>query len=129
MDAIEPSTVAKALDDPSRDVRVSALQLSERWLGEHGNPLQAAVFKKLDDPDWAVRHQFAATHRRRAAGHAGRETTALTLLERFGNDPLTVDAVLSGSRGTEAPSSSGFSRPLTRRRSGPPPSRRSLRLS
>ena len=37
IDAIEPSTVAKALDDQSRDVRVSALQLSERWLGQPGN--------------------------------------------------------------------------------------------
>ena len=66
-------------------------------------PLQAAVFKKLDDPDWAVRHQFAATIGAVPPGTPARETTALTLIERFGNDPLTVDALLSGYAGAEAP--------------------------
>src|SRR3954470_8270378 len=103
IDAIEPSTVAKALDDQSRDVRVSALQLSERWLGQSGNPVQAAVFKKLDDPDWAVRHQLAATIGAVPPGTPARETAALALLERFGSDPLTVDALLSGYAGAEAP--------------------------
>src|SRR4051812_35491784 len=102
IDAIEPSTVTKALDDQSRDVRVSALQLSERWLGQSGNPVQAAVLKKLDDPDWAVRHQLAATIGAVPLGTPARETAALALLERFGNDPLTVDALLSGYAGAEA---------------------------
>src|SRR3954454_6256249 len=102
LDAIEPSTVTKALDDQSRDVRVSALQLAERWLGQPGNPVQVAVFKKLDDPDWAVRHQLAATIGAVPAGTPARETAALALIERFGNDPLTVDALLSGYAGAEA---------------------------
>ena len=34
IDAIEPATVIKALDDPSRDVRVSAIRIAERWLGD-----------------------------------------------------------------------------------------------
>jgi mono/diheme cytochrome c family protein/glucose/arabinose dehydrogenase len=102
MDAIERSTVARALDDPNRDVRVSALQLSERWLGEEGNPIQAAVLAKLTDQDWAVRHQLAATVGALPQGAAVRETTVLDLLEKFGTDPLTVDAVLSGLSGTEA---------------------------
>ena len=96
LDALEPSTVARALDDPSRDVRVSALQLAERWLGGAGSPVQAAVFRKLDDPDWAVRHQLAATIGAAPPGTPARDTTALALLERFGTDPLTVDALLSG---------------------------------
>ena len=102
LDAIEASTVTKALDDQSRDVRVSALQLSERWLGQPGNAVQAAVFKKLDDRDWAVRHQLAATIGAVPAGTPARETAALALLERFGDDPLTVDALLSGYAGAEA---------------------------
>ncbi|MEN3338608.1 MAG: hypothetical protein V7647_2284 [Acidobacteriota bacterium] len=101
LDAIEPATVVRALEDQSRDVRVAALQLAERWLGDPGSPVQAAVFKKLDDPDWAVRHQFAATIGAVPPGTPARETTALTLLERFGNDPLTVDALLSGFAGSE----------------------------
>jgi mono/diheme cytochrome c family protein/HEAT repeat protein len=102
IDAIEPSTVTRALDDTSRDVRVSALQLSERWVGQESSPLQAAVLKKLEDPDWAVRHQFAATIGAFPQNAASREATALTLLERFGTDPLTVDALLSGLSGSEA---------------------------
>jgi mono/diheme cytochrome c family protein len=101
LDAIEPSTVTRALDDPSRDVRVSALRLAERWLGEGGSPIQAAVLKKLEDPDWAVRHQLAATIGALPQGVAARDTTVVTLLERFGTDPLTVDAALSGLAGTE----------------------------
>lgn len=101
LDAIEPSTVTRALDDPSRDVRVSALRLAERWLGEGGSPIQAAVLKKLEDPDWAVRHQLAATIGALPQGVAARDTTVVTLLDRFGTDPLTVDAALSGLAGTE----------------------------
>ena len=60
------------------------------------------MFKRIDDPDWAVRHQLAATLGTFRRGRPARETTALvTLLERFGNDPLTVDAAaerLSGPR-------------------------------
>ena len=33
LDSIDPPTVTKALDDPSRDVRVTAIRLAERWLG------------------------------------------------------------------------------------------------
>ena len=65
-------------------------------------PVQAAVFKKLDDPDWAVRHQLAATIGAVPPGTPARETAALALLERFGDDPLTVDALLSGYAGAEA---------------------------
>ena len=36
IDAIQPATVTKALEDPYRDVRVSAIRLAERWLGEDG---------------------------------------------------------------------------------------------
>ncbi len=45
MDSIDPATVTTALDDKSPDVRAEALRLSERWLGEAGNPIQAAVLK------------------------------------------------------------------------------------
>ena len=38
-----PATVAKALGDPSRDVRVAAVRIAERWLGEKDHPLQQQV--------------------------------------------------------------------------------------
>ena len=61
LDAIQPETVAAALQDRSRDVRVSAIRLAERWLADAGHPLQAAVLKLIDDPDWAVHQQLAAS--------------------------------------------------------------------
>ena len=41
MDSIDAATVTTALDDKSPDVRAAAIRMSERWLGEAGNPLQA----------------------------------------------------------------------------------------
>lgn len=99
LDAIEPATVRRALEDASRDVRVSALQLAERWLGRDGDPLQAAVLAKMEDGDWAVRRQLAATIG--ALPAPARDPAAVALLERWGTDPVTVDAVLSGLAGAE----------------------------
>ena len=99
LDGIEPATVVAALDDPSREVRVSAIRIAERWLGEPNSPVQAAVLKRLDDPEWPVRHQLAATLGVLPAGP--REQAAVRLLDRSGDDPVTLDATLSGLRGSE----------------------------
>ena len=45
IDSLEPSLVAKALADRSKDVRVSAIRLAERWLATPNHPLQGAVVK------------------------------------------------------------------------------------
>jgi glucose/arabinose dehydrogenase len=100
MDAIQPATVMAALQDPNRDVRVSAIRLGERWLAGNGHPIQAAVLKRLDDPDWAVRQQLAASIGALPAG--ARESAAVEILERYGNDPVVMDATMSGLRGSEA---------------------------
>ncbi len=100
LDAIEPETVTRALEDSSRDVRVSALQLSERWLAQPNHPIQAAVLKRTADTDWAVRRQLAATLGVFPANSSG-EAALITMLERYGDDPLTVDAALSGLSGRE----------------------------
>jgi glucose/arabinose dehydrogenase len=100
IDAIEPATVTRALEDASRDVRVSAIRIAERWLGEANHPIQAPVLKRLEDVDWAVRRQVAASLGALPAGP--RETAAISLLERHGDDPITMDAALSGLRGSEA---------------------------
>ena len=60
-DGIDVATVTRALEDTSRDVRVAALRIAERWMGTEGHPIQAAVLKRLDDGDWAVRAQLAAS--------------------------------------------------------------------
>jgi glucose/arabinose dehydrogenase len=100
IDAIEPATVARALEDPSRDVRVSAIRIAERWFAAANHPLQAAALKRRDDPDEAVRRQLAASIGELPPGL--RETAAVSLLLRHGDDPITMDAALSGLRGSEA---------------------------
>jgi putative membrane-bound dehydrogenase-like protein len=100
IDAIQPATVVKALDDRVRDVRVSAIRIAERWLGEANHPIQAAVLKRIDDPDWAVRQQLAASIG--ALPEGVREDAAVRLLERYASDPVVMDAALSGLRGREA---------------------------
>ena len=100
LDAIEVSTVIRALDDPSRDVRASAIRIAERWLGEENHPVQAAVLKRLDDGDWIVRYQLAASLGAMSPGV--RDGTAVAMLERHAGDPIAIDAVLSGLRGSEA---------------------------
>ena len=100
LDAIQPQTVVKALEDRARDVRVSAIRIAERWLGETSSPMQAAVLKRIDDPDWAVHQQLAASIGALPPG--ARETAAVSVLERYGNDPVVMDAALSGLRGSEA---------------------------
>jgi mono/diheme cytochrome c family protein/glucose/arabinose dehydrogenase len=100
LDSLQPATVVKALNDQSRDVRASALRVSERWLGEPDHPIRAAVLKRLEDTDWAVRKQLAASVGALPAG--AREVAVASMLERYADDPMVTDAGLSGVRGGEA---------------------------
>jgi len=99
LDAIEPATVMQALGHSNRDIRVSALRLSERWLGQPNHPIQGAVLKRIDDNDWAVRHQLAATLGELPAG--SKEAALASLLERHADDPIAMDAAISSMRGSE----------------------------
>jgi putative membrane-bound dehydrogenase-like protein len=100
IDAIRPPMVMKALADPSRDVRVSAIRIAERWLGEANHPIQAAVLSRIDDTDWAVHQQLAASIGALPIG--AREAAAVAVLDRYANDPVVMDATLSSLRGSEA---------------------------
>ena len=99
LDAVEPPLVEAALQDSSPAVRAAAIRIAERWLGEVNHPIARAVLDRLDDRDWTVRRQLAASIGVLPA--AARETAAASLLERYDDDPVTVDAVLSGLRGSE----------------------------
>jgi mono/diheme cytochrome c family protein len=55
--------------------------------------------KRLDDTDWTVRRQLAATLGELPAG--SKEAALASILERHGDDPIAVDAALSGARGSE----------------------------
>jgi mono/diheme cytochrome c family protein/glucose/arabinose dehydrogenase len=101
IDALEPSTVIRALSDASREVRTSAVRLSERWLGEASQPVQAAVLKLIDDKEPSVRRQLAASLGALPDGSASKVNALATLLERHGDDSITIDAALSGITGQE----------------------------
>jgi mono/diheme cytochrome c family protein/glucose/arabinose dehydrogenase len=100
LDAIEPATVTSALEDTSSIVRSAAIRISERWLGEANHPVAAAVVKHIEDPDVAVRRQLAASMG--TLPPAARQAAVLSLLGKYGDDPITMDATLSGLRGSEA---------------------------
>ena len=99
VDSIDVATITRTLADPSRDVRTSAVRIAERWLADPNSPIQAAVAKLVDDPDWQVREQLAASLGVMPAG--AKEHALALLLKRFGDDPVTMDAALSGARGSE----------------------------
>ncbi len=99
MDALDPAMVVAALKDPSRDVRLSAVRLAERWLATDPNVRNGAV-ALADDPDWEVREQAAASLG--ALPAALKPPVIAMLLERDGGDPVVVDAALSGVAGGEA---------------------------
>jgi mono/diheme cytochrome c family protein len=99
IDNIDIATVSKALTDASRDVRTSAVRLAERWLGEASSPIQDAVVKLIDDPDWQVREQVAASLGAMPTGQ--KEAAIASLLQKHADDPVAADAALSGARGSE----------------------------
>jgi mono/diheme cytochrome c family protein len=94
LDAIDTATVEKALADRHADMRAAAVRIAERWLKEPNHPLQAAVLRKMDDPNWMVRRQLAASIGEMPEN--ARLGPAQMLLEKYGDDPITVDAVISG---------------------------------
>jgi mono/diheme cytochrome c family protein/glucose/arabinose dehydrogenase len=100
LDAIEPPTVMKALEDMSPDVRSSAVRIAERWLGTPNHPMTDAVLKLTGDPHWSVREQLAASLGVLPA--EARDVAAAAMFERHGSDPVVVDATLSGLRGRES---------------------------
>jgi hypothetical protein len=100
IDAIDSAMVSRALEDASRDVRAAALRLAERWLSEANHPLHADVLKRLQDADWSVRRQLAASLG--ALPASVRDAAMVSLLDAHGDDPVTMDAALSGLRGGEA---------------------------
>jgi mono/diheme cytochrome c family protein/glucose/arabinose dehydrogenase len=100
LDAIDSTQAARALVDKSPEVRASAIRLSERWLANPDDRLRTAVLKSIDDVSWVVRRQLAASIGELPV--PARTRMATTMLERYGSDPVVVDATISGLRGSEA---------------------------
>lgn len=98
--ALDVPTLQPLYADPSPDVRAWAVRWSEPWLAEPGHPLAAAALRLIDDPHWTVRRQLAASIGEMPA--AERVEPALAMLQRYGGDAITVDAVVSGLARMEA---------------------------
>jgi mono/diheme cytochrome c family protein/glucose/arabinose dehydrogenase len=99
LDAMSVELVRAALADKSPDVRTSGIRLSERWLPSDAG-LADTVLKLAEDTSWTVRRQLAASIGELPA--ESRLEHAVTLLTRYGSDPILVDAAISGLRGQEA---------------------------
>ena len=93
-DSIDVATLTTALADSSRDVRMNAVRIAERWLADVNHPVYGAVLELIDDPDWNVRQQLAASLGAMAA--EPKATALASLLQKHANDPVVMDAALSG---------------------------------
>ena len=100
MASLDAATVSRALDDANADVRNAALRGTEPFLARGDSVLQAAVLKKADDQSWQVRRQLAASLGELPA--EVRIAPMVMLLKKYGGDPITVDATISGLKGLEA---------------------------
>jgi mono/diheme cytochrome c family protein/glucose/arabinose dehydrogenase len=99
LDSLEADLVRRALADKAPEVRAAAIRLSERWFSEPGHSLNAAILTLIDDPSWTVRRQLAATIGELAP--EARLEPAVAVLTRYASDPITVDAAISGLKGSE----------------------------
>jgi mono/diheme cytochrome c family protein/glucose/arabinose dehydrogenase len=100
LDAIDRATVLHALEDRSAHVRASAVRLSERWLSSDDQPIRSAVLGREADVDAGVRRQLAASLG--VLPESSRDTAVASVLVQCGNDPVVVDAALSGVAGRES---------------------------
>jgi mono/diheme cytochrome c family protein/glucose/arabinose dehydrogenase len=99
LDAIDQESVERALSDTKPEVRASAVRLAERFLGS-GNPaIVKSVLGLANDRNWNVRRQVAASIGELPA--SARTEPAISLLKKYGSDPLIVDAVISSIPGAE----------------------------
>jgi len=100
LDAIEPAMVTAAMEDDSRYVRRAAVQMAERWLADGQQGITSAVLKRIDDPDADVRRQLAASLGLLPVDQ--RDSAIASVLERYADDGITLDAALSSVAGREA---------------------------
>ncbi len=97
--ALDVATVQAAMGDASPHVRAWGVRWAETWLAEPDHALTPIVLGLMDDDNWIVRRQVAASIGELPA--AARVAPAATMLERYGSDAITVDATISGLHGLE----------------------------
>lgn len=99
LDRIDVPVVRAALSAREPAIRIAAVRIAERWMTDGSHPIVAEVRARIQDDDLAVRRQVAASLGELPA--AERVPAVAALLERGGDDPVLMDAALSGLRGVE----------------------------
>ncbi len=100
LNALDRATVLQGLADSDPRVAAAAVRLSEKFLAGAGDAeLLAKTISLLSRPEPAVHLQLALT----LSGVRAPEATAAlhTLLEKYGQQPFLVDAIVSGLAGRE----------------------------
>ena len=90
-----------AMRDAKAELRAAGLRLAESGLATGDQKLIKAVLALAGDGNWQVRVQAAATLG--ALPDAARTQPMIALLSVHGDDPVLVDAALSGLKGNELP--------------------------
>lgn len=99
LEAVDLQILKKAFLDKSAHVRASAVRIAEPWLAKGNSSVYTAVEKLMDDKSPTVRRQLAAS-----LGELppSKRKDALTeVLFQHGEDPIVIDAVVSGLYGQE----------------------------
>ena len=90
-----------AMRDAKAELRAAGLRLAESGLAKGDQKLIKAVLTLAGDGNWQVRLQAAATLG--ALPDAARTQPMIALLSVHGDEPVLVDAALSGLKGNELP--------------------------
>ena len=90
-----------AMRDAKAELRAAGLRLAESGLATGDQKLIKPVLALAGDGNWQVRVQAAATLG--ALPDAARTQPMIALLSMHGDDPVLVDAALSGLKGNELP--------------------------
>jgi len=99
LNALRSPVVQRRFTDASAEVRANAVRLSERWVGAD-TQLASAMLTLASDRNWNVRRQVAASLGELPG--ASKVSSAGAMLARDGNDPVIVDAVISGLKDQES---------------------------
>jgi glucose/arabinose dehydrogenase len=99
LDAVTETLVTEALDDPAAHVRAAAVRLAEPFLKQPKQALISAVLALMSDASGPVRLQVALSIGELA--DAERVRMLSEVLIRYGDDPILVDAAISGANGVE----------------------------
>ena len=96
---MQPALALAAMVDARPELRAAGLRLAEPWLAKGDRKISKAALALAADANWQVRVQLAASLGALPAEQ--RTAPMIALLKTQGDDPVLVDAALSGLKGGE----------------------------